>query len=117
MEYINIFVYGSLKRGYGNHNYFCKNMINCVPCTTKGTLYDTGYGFPALDLNGEQVVHGELITVPLDDLPAFDYLEGVPRLYQRNKIIIDIDGDKKESFVYTMNCSKKGFRKVESGNW
>lgn len=117
MKYVNIFVYGSLKRGRGNHDYFCQNMTQCIPCTIKGTLYDTGWGFPALELSGEQVVHGELITVPLADLPAFDYLEGVPRFYQRNEIVIDINGEKIKSFVYTMDCSRKGFKKVESGNW
>lgn len=30
MKYIDIFVYGSLKRGYHNHDYFCQNMINCI---------------------------------------------------------------------------------------
>lgn len=117
MKYVNIFVYGSLKRGFSNHNYFCQNMIKCIPCCITGTLYDTGWGFPALDLNGDQLIYGELITVPKDDLWAFDQLEGVPALYQRKEIEIDINNDKIKSFVYTMNCSNRRFKKVENGKW
>ena len=117
MKYIDIFVYGSLKRGYHNHDYFCQNMINCIQGTVIGQLYDTGYGFPALDLNGNNVIYGQLITIPQCDLPAFDRLQGVPHLYQRSKINVKIKDQTKQAFVYHIDCKYRNFKIVSSGKW
>lgn len=92
-------------------------MTRCENATFKGTLYDTGYGFPALDLNGNTKIYGELITVPKSDLPSFDYLEGVPRLYQRKEVNVQCNGKTEKAFVYYMNCRNRGFKVVSSGKW
>lgn len=82
---VRIFVYGTLKKGFRNHDRFCGNAISIEPATVNGKLYDTGYSFPAMQLsdNSADIVHGEIITLPEADLPAIDRLEGVPRLYHR----------------------------------
>lgn len=117
MEFINIFVYGTLKRGNSNHDLFCENMVRCVCGTVLGELYDTGYGFPALDLNGNNKVYGEIITIPKEDLFYFDKLEGVPNLYQRNEVYVNVGEEKIKTFVYTMDCSKKNFKIIKGGTW
>ena len=89
MKTVKIFVYGTLKKGYRNHDRYCGNAICIEPATVNGKLYDTGWGFPAMQLSGNpsDIVHGEIITIPEDDLPAVDFLEGVPRLYQRVEVM------------------------------
>ena len=51
--------------------------------TITGTLYDTGYGFPAFVPEGENTVAAELIEIPFEDWEAVDRLEGYPRLCDR----------------------------------
>jgi gamma-glutamylcyclotransferase (GGCT)/AIG2-like uncharacterized protein YtfP len=45
---IQIFVYGTLKRGYWNHASFCAHAQHIEPATVWGRLYDLDYGFPGL---------------------------------------------------------------------
>ncbi len=105
MKTVKIFVYGTLKKGFRNHDRFCGNAISIEPATVNGKLYDTGWGFPAMQLsdNPEDIVHGEIITIPEADLPAIDRLEGVPRLYQRvEAIAVSEAGTKSTTYCYVM---------------
>ena len=82
MKTVKLIVYGTLMSGERNHR-FCRNAVNITPCTVTGTLYDTGYGFPAFVPEGENMVAAELIESPFEDWEAVDRLEGYPRLYDR----------------------------------
>lgn len=117
MQYINIFVYGTLKKGYRNHAYFCQNVTNIIPCTIKGTMYDTGYGYPAIQLKGDYTIYGELITVPKDDLIHFDYLQGHPNFYQRQLIDVNIGNVIHKAYVYTMQKLPDNAVLMKDGNW
>ena len=48
--------------GEGNHRY-CQNAVSIQPCTITGTIYDTGWGFPAFRPEGSNTVHAELIEI------------------------------------------------------
>jgi hypothetical protein len=52
---ISIFVYGTLKRGYANHDRFCHNAIDIQPATVLGRLYDLG-AYPALEVPDESIL-------------------------------------------------------------
>lgn len=55
---ISCFVYGTLKRGYPNHNRFCRTAIDIQPATVWGRLYDLG-AYPALEVPEESILaHG-----------------------------------------------------------
>lgn len=55
---ITLFVYGTLKRGFPNHDRFCRNAIDIQPATVWGRLYDLG-AFPALEVPEESILaHG-----------------------------------------------------------
>lgn len=73
-----IFVYGSLMEGFFNYNkYLVEHSLHVETAYTFGKLYDLPYkGYPAL-LDGNEVVHGQIITVKhLDSLlPSLDALE------------------------------------------
>ena len=75
MNTVKLIVYGTLMSGESNHR-FCRNAVSITPCTVTGTLYDTGYGFPAFVPEGENMVAAELIEIPFEDWEAVDRLEG-----------------------------------------
>ena len=46
--WLNLFVYGTLKRGQRNHERFCQGLISVQEATVRGRLYELPVGFPAL---------------------------------------------------------------------
>ena len=55
---ITLLVYGTLKRGFPNHDRFCRNAIDIQPATVWGRLYDLG-AYPALEVPEESILaHG-----------------------------------------------------------
>jgi gamma-glutamylcyclotransferase (GGCT)/AIG2-like uncharacterized protein YtfP len=45
---LDVFVYGTLKRGQRNHERFCREALAVREATVRGRLYNLPYGFPAL---------------------------------------------------------------------
>jgi len=116
-ETVKIVVYGTLMTGECNHGY-CRNACKIRECSIFGTLYDTGYGYPAFSLNGSTRIQAELIEIPGEDFPAVDDLEGYPNLYTRQMISVTLpDGSKEEGWVYLMNKLPKNAEIISCGNW
>lgn len=112
-----LITYGTLMSGERNHR-FCQNAVSIQPCTIIGTLYDTGYGFPAFVPEGDTQVHAELIEIPLEDWASVDRLEGYPRLYDRRLYPVKLaDGSKATGWVYIMNPLQPMAKVIESGSW
>lgn len=56
---ITLFVYGTLKRGFWNHDRFCRNAIDIRPATTWSRLYELPAGYPALEVPESAILaHG-----------------------------------------------------------
>ena len=56
---ITCFVYGTLKRGFWNHDRFCQSAIDIRPATTWGRLYQLSAGYPALEVPESAILaHG-----------------------------------------------------------
>jgi len=49
-NHLRLFVYGTLKRGFWNHDRFCSQAVSIEPATTWGRLYHLPAGFPALEV-------------------------------------------------------------------
>lgn len=49
-NHLRLFVYGTLKKGFWNHDRFCTRAISIEPATTWGRLYQLPAGFPALEV-------------------------------------------------------------------
>lgn len=49
-NHLRLFVYGTLKKGFWNHDRFCTRAISIDPATTWGRLYHLPAGFPALEV-------------------------------------------------------------------
>lgn len=55
---ITLFVYGTLKKGFPNHDRYCRNAIAIQPATVWGRLYDLG-AYPALEVPKTSILaHG-----------------------------------------------------------
>jgi len=49
-QLLRLFVYGTLKRGYWNHQRFCAQARSIEPAVVWGRLYHLHAGFPALEV-------------------------------------------------------------------
>ena len=117
MNTVKLIVYGTLMSGERNHR-FCRNAVSITSCTVTGTLYDTGYGFPAFMPEGDGVVKAELIEIPLADWADVDRLEGYPRLYDRQLLQATLtDGGEATGWVYIMTELPEQAKVIESGDW
>ena len=117
MNTVKLIVYGTLMSGERNHR-FCRNAVSVTPCSVTGTLYDTGYGFPAFMPEGDSEVKAELIEIPLADWADVDRLEGYPRLYDRQLLQATLaDGSKATGWVYIMTELPEQAKVIESGSW
>lgn len=99
-----LFVYGTLKPGYGNHARIADHVRSARPGTIQGILVDLG-AFPAL-LHGKGIVRGVLLVVDAEALAIADFIEGYHpdqerSLYVRKKVEVDLDdGDKVDAWTY-----------------
>ena len=118
MKTVQIITYGTLMTGERNHRY-CRNAVSIRPCTITGTLYDTGWGFPAFVPGGTGTVKAELVEIPCADWPDMDRLEGYPRLLYDRKLIPATleDGSTVEAWVYVMNNLPQQAEVIASGDW
>ena len=117
MKTVKLIVYGTLLSGERNHR-FCRNAVSITPCTVPGTLYDTGYGFPAFVPEGEGVVNAELIEIPIEDWAAVDRLEGYPCFYDRQLFTCTLSyGTTDTGWIYIMNNLPPMEKVIKSGDW
>jgi gamma-glutamylcyclotransferase (GGCT)/AIG2-like uncharacterized protein YtfP len=89
---INIFVYGSLKRGFRNHHFLATSRFIGTGTTRPDfDLLDLGY-FPAAIKPGTFAIQGELFGVDRHTLQNLDRLEGNGTFYQREQNAVILDG-------------------------
>ncbi len=85
---MNVFVYGTLKAGHGNHRLLeTSKFLGEATTLPRYRLYDCGH-FPCLVDAGTDgcAIQGEVYEVDYEVLTDLDRLEGVPRHYQRKEI-------------------------------
>ena len=117
-ETFKVAVYGTLLAGERNERW-AAGALSRVSCVIRGTLYDTGCGFPAFvpDANGQEV-KAEMLTVTADGLAHMDVLEGYPRLYRRDEVEAVLeDGSADKAMVYVMNRLPERAAVIASGDW
>lgn len=111
---MKLFVYGTLKQGFGNH-------VLLKDSTLIGTLELPGYSmhsfgwFPVITPSQRDSVVGELYEIDEDTLARCDRLEGHPSFYQR---ITEHDSEHGEFYVYVQHPDEvQHLAKVEGGEW
>ena len=111
-------VYGTLMTGERNERW-AADALDRRPCVLRGTLYDTGLGYPAFvpDADGGEV-KAELLTVTADALARMDVLEGYPRLYRREVVQAVLEnGSIETAMVYVMNHPPECAKTITNGDW
>ena len=114
---VTLIVYGTLLSGECNH-FYCREAIEILPCTLRGTLYDTGLGYPAFVPGGNEPVAAEAIVIPGHCWQSIDELEDYPHEYDRRIIEAELySGETVSGWVYIMNSLPAGATVISSGDW
>jgi len=93
MKKYNVFVYGTLKQGYGNHNFLENSeFVGNAYTFDKYSLYIDNIPFVV----NVPVSHiqGELYRVDQKTLSEVDRLEGHPYFYKRKRVNIKLESGK-----------------------
>ena len=66
-QLLRLFVYGTLKRGFWNHDRFCRGVLTVEDAVVRGRLFETSSGIPVLEVPEEDIL-AVGTTNPLVDL-------------------------------------------------
>jgi gamma-glutamylcyclotransferase (GGCT)/AIG2-like uncharacterized protein YtfP len=98
-------VYGTLKRGEGNHRLLSTSELVTTSLTPPNYgLVDLG-AFPGL-IPGEDKVVIEVYKVNNHTLSRLDSLEGHPTFYERKEVDVVVNGNTEKVWVYHLNRHK-----------
>lgn len=97
-------VYGTLMRGERNEHWAREAGAEIVgEGTVNGWLYDTGWGYPAIQTGGHLLrVAVEVLATTKAGLAHMDVLEGYPNLYGRVTVAVTMDDRTVDAMVYQM---------------
>ena len=123
---MRIFVYGSLRRGFGNHRLLdaSRHLGNALTEPIYSML-DLG-GIPGVIVGGSTAIYGELYDLDDETLRYVDALEGHPLGYRRTPIkVFRLDAEDQmsssgpeEASIYLLpQRSREWYPIVESGDW
>jgi len=99
-----LFVYGSLKKGFDNHNLlsqYAKRLGKARTIKKFGMFEDSFGNYPYLIPTPHTRIHGELYQITRKELmDKLDIFEGSPEYYERKKIEVKSHHGVKRAFVY-----------------
>lgn len=98
---IQLFVYGTLKRGGALNNVYLSESIFIKKATIKGVMYTNGM-YPILFLGSEDIIKGEIWNVPTAEYEIVRVMEH--RAGYRVTAIITIEGSKVSVFHQSVKC-------------
>jgi gamma-glutamylcyclotransferase (GGCT)/AIG2-like uncharacterized protein YtfP len=114
-----VFVYGSLKQGFGNHDHFLTGQEFLGERITADKDYNMlSYGaYPAAvrvredNLEGGYAIAGELYVVDNVTLSRLDRLEGNGLFYRREQV--DLEDEEEPAWMYLLVCEPpKSYRRI-----
>lgn len=96
-EMESVFVYGTLRRGDGNHWVLNNNgkepAIFLGEAITAGRMVEAGYPIILPPTGDGQIIVGEVWKVTKTTLAALDRMESHPDMYERKATIVHIGGE------------------------
>ena len=125
MEIANLFVYGTLRRGFGNRmsKMLRRSSVFVGQGCVRGLLYNIGT-YPGLVTGAEEVpVRGEVYAIQASDvLDYLDWYEGCEEhpwpLFERRQVTVELDdGTKMDAWAYFYGRSTRGLQLIESGDY
>lgn len=100
---VNVFVYGTLKRGYGNNRCLGNEAkyIGTAVTTVKYPMLDGGFPYLLDKPNEGHIIKGEMWQIPVKQLLSeVDRLEGYPTHYVRRVIEVATTGGAHKAVAY-----------------
>jgi len=118
---MKVAVYGSLRKGFHNHNAFLSKaeFLETTQTVNKYDMYSLG-SYPYVDLDNQDLdtnITVEVYEIDKDILSRLDYLEGYPSFYNRTEVKLE---NGMAAWMYHINNRVGGYRKtkpVTSGDW
>jgi gamma-glutamylcyclotransferase (GGCT)/AIG2-like uncharacterized protein YtfP len=107
-------VYGSLKKGFGNHRLLTNAEYLGVDKIDGWDMYGLG-GFPGI-VAGEGSIHIEVYKVDDEEMARLDMLEGYPSFYDRKQVSTQ-HGDAWVYFLATPENYIDTCAVVPTGRW
>ena len=99
-----VFVYGTLKKGFGNHRLLAKAKFIAPAFIMDGKMLNLG-AFPAV-IAGDMDIEGEIYSVDKDTLASLDRLEGHPTFYERKQVEAYLDDERMPAEAWCYFLSK-----------
>ena len=98
-----VFVYGTLKKGFGNHRFLKgASFIGNARTMDHFALYESGLPF-VIENEAVSTISGELYEVSEETLVRLDCLEGHPGFYTRKMVNVSIfpgnDGESQNTYT------------------
>lgn len=128
-----VFVYGSLKEGYGNHRLLLTSTLRHHATLPYGHRMFSLGGFPGVveaDLSSGYPIHGEVYEVAESTLfESLDYLEGYDKetdtgMYLRRPVMVELDNGELEvveTYIYNSQTAKDmeayDYPEIVNGSW
>lgn len=109
-----VFVYGTLKKGYGNNRILQNSVFKgCFYTEPRFSLYPVSPdgGFPVA-CRGKSHIVGEVYEIDLITLQRLDYLEGHPHHYRREEVEVLGYG---KAFMYVYPHRRYGSHRSRKG--
>ncbi|WP_104037110.1 gamma-glutamylcyclotransferase family protein [Vibrio jasicida] len=107
-----IFVYGTLRKGEGNHHFLnSAEFLGHHETEAQFALYDLGR-YPALSV-GKKAIQGEVYLIDNETLVELDKLEDVPVEYRRESIITTFG----QAWIYLYQDTEQLTEEIASGDW
>ncbi|GAB7386973.1 gamma-glutamylcyclotransferase [Bacillaceae bacterium] len=118
-----VFVYGTLRSHQANYGFLRKAEPVAAQCWAAGTLYDTGFGYPAMVPGEGGRVYGEMYLVnekqlrQLDDLEGYEG-EGGDNEYERIRLTVHTDKGSWKAFAYVYSPERvQEEKRIDFGDW
>ena len=128
-ETFNLFVYGSLRKGFPSsaYRYISEHFDFVAQAKVRGLLFDMGHYPAALPAQDEHYIIGELYTLrhaeefswamaQLDDYEGTAVEEGELPLYRREITTVFAGGEVHSAWIYWYNGNVEGKPPIPSGD-
>ena len=112
---INVLVYGTLRHGMGNNDYFLDRSKPLRTLRISGFVMKDLGAFPAIH-EGDGEITVEYFRIDKATLAELDRLEGHPVFYRRIEVVVNELGI--SAYIYVMSADRIDGRKtISSGDW
>lgn len=122
-----LFVYGSMTEGMVHFEKIKDFIVSIKPAFAKGSVYRMKVGFPAMSLNGQDTIRGQLLELNVSDLMwhildgffGFNSQEPSKSLFLKEYIYVMCGDQMHQAWVYVLNNEKNNqqMQLIEGGDW